>query len=47
MSQYVFAFKCVKEKAKERVRRKGGDADGETISVDILQLKRGDFRYSR
>lgn len=47
MSQCVFVCKCVKEQAKERERRRGGDADGETMSVEILQLKSGDFRYSR
>lgn len=36
----------MKEKAKERVRSRGGDADGETMRVEILQLKSGDFRYS-
>lgn len=29
MSEYVFVCKCVKEKAKERVRSRGGDADGD------------------
>lgn len=46
MSEYVFLCKCVKKKAKERVRSRGGEADRETMRVEILQLKSGDFRYS-
>lgn len=41
-----FVCKCVKEEAKKRVKSRG-DADGETMSVEILQLKGGDFQYSR
>lgn len=42
----MFVWKCVEEKVKERVRSRGEDADGETMRVEMLQLKSGDFRYS-
>lgn len=42
-SKFVF----VRKQGGEKVRSRGGDADGETMSVEILQLKSGDFRCSR